>query len=61
MDIRCNKCGEENSKSGKITGIAAVQSLDSRTGLGGSDLLITFCSKCGNVIEMKVANPEKIK
>ena len=61
MGKKCVKCGQENLKNGKITGIAAVQSLSSRTGLGGSELLITFCGDCGNVIEMRVKEPNKIK
>ncbi|WP_207733826.1 hypothetical protein [Clostridium sp. 1001275B_160808_H3] len=32
-----------------------------KTGLGGSEVLIDFCSKCGKVIEMIVENPDKIK
>lgn len=61
MQIKCSKCGGETMKVGKITGIASVQSLNSKTGLGGSELLITFCADCGEVMGMKVKDPDKIK
>lgn len=57
---KCTVCGSEEIKKGKITGIAALQSLKSRSGLGGSELIFTFCSECGEVLGIKVANPEKI-
>lgn len=61
MSLKCDKCGESTIKRGKLTGVAAIQSLDSKTGLGESEVLIDFCSKCGKVIEMTVENPDKIK
>lgn len=57
---KCTVCGSETIKKGKITGIAALQPLKSRSGLGGSELIFTFCSECGEVLGIKVANPEKI-
>ena len=61
MNKYCDKCGKDNRKIGKLAGIAAIQSLSSKTGIGGSDLILTFCGECGNVIEMKVESPNKIK
>ena len=61
MEIKkCTVCGCEKIKKGKTTGIAALQSLKSRSGFGGSELIFTFCSECGEVLGIKVANPEKI-
>lgn len=57
---KCRVCGSEKIKKGKITGIAALQSLKSCLGLIGSELIFTFCSECGEVLGIKVANPEKI-
>ncbi|GAA0735265.1 hypothetical protein [Clostridium oceanicum] len=61
MNKTCSKCGSNILKKGKLSGVAAVKSLNSKTGLGGSDLQVTFCSKCGTVIEMTVLDPDKIK
>lgn len=57
----CPACGGKQMKQGKLMGIAAVQSLDARTPLSGSELVITFCAGCGEVTGLKVRNPEKIK
>ena len=57
----CSKCGSEEKKKGKIFGIASLQSLDSNTGFGGSEIIVEFCNKCGNVTNMKVKNPSAIK
>ena len=57
----CSVCGSENIKTGKLHGVASLQSLDARTGLNGSDLHMSFCADCGEVIGIKVANPDKIK
>lgn len=57
---KCTVCGNNKFKRGKITGIAALQSLKSRSGFAGSELIFTFCSECGEVLGIKVANPEKI-
>lgn len=62
MEIKkCTMCGSEKIKKGKIHGMAAVSSLSSRNGMFGSALIISFCAECGEVIELKVANPEKVK
>lgn len=58
--MKCPVCGSESIKKGKIHGIASLQSLNSRTSLGGSELIVSFCSDCGEVLRMKVADPEKI-
>ena len=57
----CSACGGENIKTGKLHCVASLQSLDARTGLNGSDLHLSFCADCGEVIGIKVANPDKIK
>lgn len=57
----CSKCGGTSFKIGKLFGVAAVHSLDARTGVGGSDLLVEFCDACGNVEGITVKNPENIK
>lgn len=57
---KCTVCGNEIFKKGKLTGIAALQSLKSRSGINGSELIFTFCSKCGEVLSIKVEKPEKI-
>lgn len=57
----CSKCGNGNFKTGKLFGIASVHSLDSKVGLGGSELLINFCDSCGKVESLIVKNPEEIK
>lgn len=62
MEIKkCTVCGCEKIKKGKIHGMAAVLSVKSRNGMFGSALIVSFCSKCGEVLDMKVANPEKVK
>jgi ribosomal protein S27AE len=57
----CSKCGSEEKKQGKLFGIGCLHSLDANTGLGGSEIIVEFCSKCGNVTNMKVKNPSAIK
>ena len=57
----CSVCGSGNTKTGKLHGVASLQSIDARTGLLGSDLHVSFCADCGEVIGLKVANPDKIK
>lgn len=57
----CSKCGSIERKRGKIFGIAALQSLDSNTGFGGSELIVEFCKDCGEVTSIKVKNPSAIK
>lgn len=57
----CNKCGSIEKKQGKISGIASLHSLDSKTGLGGSELIVEFCNDCGEVTSIKVKNPSAIK
>ncbi len=62
MEIKkCTMCGCEKIKKGKIHGMAAVVPLYYRTGMFGSALIVSFCSKCGEVLDMKVANPDKVK
>lgn len=60
-NLICKNCMKSEIKVGKISGIAALQSLDSKTGIGGSELKVYFCSKCGEVIKMIVNNPDAIK
>lgn len=61
MEFKCEKCGETSTKEGKMFGTASVQSSDTTSSLVGSELAITFCPKCGHVIELKVKDPDKIK
>lgn len=58
---KCTVCGSEKTKIGKLHGVATLQSLDARTGLSGSELHMVFCADCGEVIEIKVTEPDKIK
>ena len=62
MEINeCPACGGKHMKQCKLMGIAAVQSLEARIPLGGSELLLTFCADCGEVTGLKVKDPDKIK
>lgn len=61
IEFKCEKCGSNQCKEGKIGGIAAVQPIHSKTGLGGSELIITFCKECGEVSGLNVKNPDAIK
>lgn len=61
MEIKkCTVCGNEKIKKGKLHGVASLQALNSRVGIGGSELIISFCSECGEVLDIKVANPERV-
>lgn len=57
----CPVCGNEEMKKGKLHGVATLHSLDSKVGIGGSELIFTFCGKCGEVVGIKVENPDNIK
>lgn len=57
----CPVCGSEETKKGKLHGVATLHSLDSRVGVGGSELIFTFCAKCGEVLRIKVDKPDSIK
>lgn len=59
-NLVCDKCGNDNVKVGKISGIAALKSMNAKTGIGGSEIKVYFCSECGKVIEMVVDNPDAI-
>ncbi|MGL9749475.1 hypothetical protein [Enterococcus sp. DIV0170] len=59
-DETCPVCNSKEMKTGKLTGVASVQSLNARTGLGGSELQLTFCANCGEVVRLNVLNPEEI-
>lgn len=58
---KCPICGSEKTKQGKLMGIATLQSMDARSGIGGSELNFTFCAECGEVLGIKVVDPDKIK
>lgn len=61
MEIKkCTVCGNERIKKGKLHGVASLLALNSRVGVGGSELIVSFCSECGEVLGIKVANPEKV-
>ena len=53
----CPMCGSSQTMQGKLHGTASLQSLDARTGLGGSELIFTFCKDCGEVLGIKVKSP----
>lgn len=57
----CPACGSEEKKKGKLHGVATLHSMDSRVGVGGSELIFTFCAKCGEVLGIQVEKPENIK
>ena len=61
MGFTCNNCGHSVFKTGKLIGIAALQSLDARTPFGGSELQLVFCANCGRGVEIIVTDPDKIK
>ena len=56
----CPICGSAELGEGKLTGIAALQPLNARSGLFGSEVLMQFCRNCGEVLHIKVKNPEKV-
>ena len=61
MEItECTVCGNKKIKKGKLHGVASLQALNSRVGVGGSELIFSFCSECGEVLSVKVYDPEKI-
>ena len=61
MEIKkCTVYGNEKIKKGKLHGVASLQPLNSRIGIGGSELIVSFCSECGEVLGINVANPEKV-
>lgn len=60
IKLVCDKCNNTNIKVGKISGIAALKSLNAKTGIGGSEVKVYFCAECGKVLEMFVENPEAI-
>lgn len=61
MEIKkCTVCGNEKIKKGKLHGVASLQPLNSRIRIGGSELIVSFCSECGEVLGINVANPEKV-
>lgn len=57
----CPVCGSTQTKQGKLHGTASLQSLGARTGLGGSELIFTFCKDCGEVLGIKVKSPDSVK
>jgi len=59
--VVCKNCNSSKIKVGETSGIAAVRDIRSKTGLGGSELRIYFCERCGMVVEMYVENPDAIK
>ena len=61
MEIKkCPVCGNDKVKKGKLHGVASLQALNSRVGVGGSELIVSFCSECGEVLGNKVAKPQKV-
>jgi len=60
-DFLCNQCKGTETKEGKLFGVAGIHPMDAKHGLGGSDVIIRFCAKCGMVLNMQVKNPESLK
>ena len=55
----CPVCSSDKAKFGRLTGAAALHSIDPT--LGSSELIVMFCGDCGQVIAITVAEPDKIK
>lgn len=61
QSTRCPQCGSTQKKQGKLMGVAALQSMDARAPLFGSEVIATFYADCGHIFSATVKNPENIK
>lgn len=53
MEIpKCTVCGNEKIKKGKLQGVASLQSINSRVGIGDSEIFVSFCVECGEVLNL---------
>ena len=57
--IICPVCGHDVVKSGRLNPPAYVVEMNSIVNLKRSEVHVTFCAKCGEIISMKVAEPHK--
>jgi hypothetical protein len=58
VDQKCLACGNDTFAKGKLgNGFTSVTPLEKL--LGSSPLILTFCKKCGEVVSIKVQNPDK--
>lgn len=58
-EITCPVCGHDVMKSGRLNPPAYIVEMDSIVNLKRSEVHVTFCAKCGEIISMKVAEPYK--
>lgn len=56
----CPVCNSQSIKAGRLTGEATLKSLDYIKETDGSELLVTFCADCGEVLGIRVVEPQKI-
>ena len=59
--LKCPVCGGEEFKEGQLMGKASVQPMNSNVNLGmlgGSELILTFCAQCGEVVRQRVRDPK---
>ncbi|KOP81847.1 hypothetical protein AN957_09510 [Cytobacillus solani] len=54
----CKACGSTKFTKGRLDGYAKVRPINKTFSLG-SNLILTFCKKCGEVSSMKVEKPNK--
>lgn len=58
MSENCKKCGNDTFNEGKLSGYAKLLSMETFFNTG-SNMIVTFCSRCGEVNSMRVENPQK--
>ena len=57
--ISCPVCGHDVIKTGRLNPPAYIVEMNSIVNLKRSEVHVTFCAKCGEIISMKVAEPYK--
>ncbi|WP_042224224.1 hypothetical protein [Oceanobacillus manasiensis] len=58
--LQCKACGSDHFVQGRMgNGATSVKPIDKLS--GGSFIMLTFCSECGEVSSIKVENPSKFK
>lgn len=59
-EIKCKACGNDEFFQGRLgNGFTMVTPLNKL--FGSSRMILTFCSKCGEVTSIKIENPKKFK
>lgn len=53
----CKSCGGTDFTKGKLDGYAKLKATNSIFGIKSSNLVFTFCKKCGEVLSIKVESP----